>query len=163
MRLYEITEDMRELQRMADDGELSADDISATMEGLELEFDDKARACLKVRQSMLGSANALNAEIERMEILEQSYLISAMNLQNYVKNGMLLTKRDKVDLGIFKLSIRKATKKLGELDEDKIPKSYFTEVPATTKLDKKQLLKDAKESAIEGVTLTETARSLTIK
>lgn len=163
MKLYEITNDIRELLAMADAGELSLSDIQDTMEALDLEFNEKAEAVIKVRQQMLADIAAIDKEIERLETLKSAPQKSAIRLEEYLKDMMLATEKDKLDLGLFKVTLRKASVVLGDIDEDKVPEQFWTEVPATRKLDKRSLLSAAKESEIEGVNLGESKRSLIIK
>lgn len=163
MKLYEITEDMREIQALVDSGELTPEMVADTIEGLDGQFDDKVRATLKVRQSMIGDISSLDSEIERLSKMKNTLENSCTWLTEYVHNAMLLTQREKLDLGIFKLSLRKATEQLGELDESKIPSGYFNVIPESKKLDRRMLLKDAKLNPIEGVKMTQSKRSLTIK
>jgi hypothetical protein len=56
MKLYDITNDIRELQAMADAGDLTAEEIKDTMDALELSQADKIEGCLMVRQDLLGDA-----------------------------------------------------------------------------------------------------------
>jgi hypothetical protein len=163
MKLYEITNDMRSLQTMADTGELTADDIKDTMEGLDIAFDQKAVAVLKVRQSMLAEVRTIEEEIERLVDLKKAPENSATRLGDYLKDGMLLVNKDKLDLGIFKLTLKKASKKLGEIDESKVPDDFWSIIPESKKLDKRALLKAVKESPIEGVELADSSRALIIK
>jgi len=163
MKLYEITENMKGLQRLAEDGELDDQTIADTMEALDAEFKDKATAVLQVRQSMLSDVATIDKEIERLTDLKKSPQNSAERLSKYLKDGMLLTGTDKLDLGLFKVTLKKASKKLGSIDEELINKSFFTIVPATKKLDKRALLAAAKLEAIDGVELIESERALMIK
>jgi len=139
MKLYEITDNMRQLQAMADTGELSESDIKDTMEALDCEFEEKAEAVLKVRQSMLGEVANIEKEIERLVALKVAPENSANQLGEYIKSNMILLKKDKVDLGIFKLTLKKASLKLGSIDESKIPESCLIIVPESKKLDKRML------------------------
>ena len=75
----------------------------------------------------------------------------------------IVEKKDKVDLGIFKLTLKKASLKLGSIDESKIPESCLIIVPESKKLDKRMLLSMVKNEAIEGIELVETERALIIK
>lgn len=163
MKLYEITNDIRDLLAMAESGDLSSSDIEDTLEALNLEFNAKAEAVIKVRQQMLSDVVSIDREIERLESLKSAPQKSAARLEEYLKDMMLATNKDKLDLGLFKVTLRKASVVLGEIDEDKIPAEFWTEVPATRKLDKRSLLSAAKQGEIEGVTLGESKRSLTIK
>ncbi len=70
MRLYEISEDMKSLQALVDDGEMTAVMIGDTMDGLNIAFKDKATAALKVRQHLLADVAAIELEIERLTKLK---------------------------------------------------------------------------------------------
>ena len=76
---------------------------------------------------------------------------------------MLLLGKDKADLGIFKLTLKKASLKLGSIDESKVPDSCLVYVPASEKIDKRMLLTMVKQEPIEGIELVESERSLIIK
>jgi hypothetical protein len=163
MKLYELTNQTRELQAMADSGELSQEDISDTMGGLDIQFEEKVEAVLMVRQSMLAEVVAIDNEIARLNDLKKSPANSAIKLADYIKNNMLSLSKDKVDSGLFKVTLKKPGIKLGDIDESKISPEYFTVVPETKKLDKRMLLKDAKTLPIDGVELIESERALLIK
>lgn len=163
MKLYEITENMAGLQALADTEDLSPELIADTMEGLQAEFSEKAVAVLQVRASMLGEVAMIDNEIERLVSLKKTPENNAKWLTEYLKTNMLATKTDKLDLGVFKVTLRKAMKKLGEVDESKIADTYWTVVPETKKLDKRLLLKDAKDVPIDGVEIVDSERSLQIK
>jgi len=161
--LYKITDELRELQAMCDADYLCADDIEDTMVSLKWEFDKKIEACLQVRQSQLNEVINIDAEIERLTKLKKVPQGNAEWLGHYIKNNMVSRKLDKLDAGLFKLTLRKPTRKLGELNEALIPATYFIEVPATRKLDKRKLLSDAKTFDVLGATVIDSERSLTIK
>ncbi len=163
MKLYEITENMKGLQRLAESGELDEQTLADTMEGLDAEFKDKAKAVLQVRQSMLADVATIEKEIDRLISLKMAPNNAAERLSKYLRDGMLLTGTDKMDLGLFKVTLKKASKKLGSIDESKVNESFFTVVPETVKLDKRALLAAAKLEAIDGVELIESERALMIK
>lgn len=163
MSLYETTNDMRELQAMADTGELSESDIADTMEGLNIEFNDQVTACLKVRLSLLDRVNNIDDEISRLEQLKKAPANNAEGIKKFIKSRMALLNKDKIKLPLFDVTLKKSFEKLGELDEKKIPKKFFIKIPATKKLDKKMLLSAAKLKKVKGVELVESERALLIK
>jgi len=164
MKLYEITNDMRELQALVDSEELTPEMIADTMEALDIQFKDKALAALKVRQHLLAEAAEIDKEIARLASLKAVPENNANRITEYIKNNMLALEADKLDLGLFKVTLKKASKKLGQIDEATIPSIYWTIVPETKKLDKRMLLKAAKDSdGLEGVELIDSERALTIK
>ena len=162
-KLYELTGEMLEIEALLESGELSFDDLKDQIEATNAEYNDKCRAVLMVRQNAIMQAAGIQAEIDRLTALQAAPKNTVDYLESYLKDSMLALNKDKLDLGIFKVTLRKASIQLGEIDEDKVPADYFELIPATTKLDKRKLLNDAKLSPIEGVTLGESKRGLTIK
>tara|TARA_R110000851_G_C12731582_1_gene529795 strand:+ start:41 stop:532 length:492 start_codon:yes stop_codon:yes gene_type:complete len=163
VKLYELTNQTRELQSMADCGDLSQEDIQQTLDGLEAQFAEKVEAALKVRQSMLAEVSAIDNEIGRLEALKSSPAKNSDRLLDYIKENMSALEMDKLDAGLFKVTLKKASIKLGDIDESKLSENYFNIIPETKKLDKRLLLSDAKNKSIDGVELVESARSLIIK
>jgi hypothetical protein len=163
MKLYEISEEFKELEALIDSGELTKEQAADTLDAIEVEFEEKIKNCLFIRQQYLADAAAYSAEIDRLSALKSDAESKADNLLNYVKINMLKLGKDKMKAGVFWLTLRKPTKKLGGIDESIIPEKYFDEVPATKKLNKRLLLSDAKKTDIEGVNLIDSERSLTVK
>jgi len=163
MKLYEIANEYRELLAMVEDGELSADDIADTLEAMDASFEDKARNCLMVMKELEAAASGAKAEADRLSALASSRKAQAEKLKEYVSENMQSTNKDKMDLGIFALTLKKATKVVDVKDESSIPKTYFVEVPATEKLDKASLLAALKVGPVDGAELKDGKRALIIK
>ena len=163
MKLYEITESMAGLQALADTEELTEEMIADTMDGLKASFSDKAKAVLQVRQSLLGEAKMIEAEMDRLGKMLDSIGLSADRLEWYLKANMLATETDKLELGLFKVTLKKAGVKLGEVREEFVPSEFFTAIPATKKLDRRALLAAAKVHHVDGVLLVDAERGLVIK
>ena len=163
MKLYEITESMAGLQSLADTEELTPEMIADTMEGLQAEFSEKATAILQVRQRMMGEVAMIDVEIERLQALKKTPSNNADKLSEYLKANMLATETDKLELGLFKVTLKKAGVKLGEVREEFVPSEFFTAIPATKKLDRRALLAAAKVHHVDGVLLVDAERGLVIK
>jgi hypothetical protein len=163
MRLYEISEDMKSLQALVDDGEMTAVMIGDTMDGLNIAFKDKATAALKVRQHLLADVAAIELEIERLTKLKTAPENNANRLAEYIKGNMEAISCDKLDLGVFKLTLKKPTRKLGHIDEDKLGIIFWRVIPESRSIDKRALLAAAKESPIDGVEIIDGSRALIIK
>ena len=162
-KLYELTGEMLEINAMLDCGDLTYEELKDQIEATTAQYEDKCRAVLMMRQNALKEADGIQAEIDRLTALQAAPKRDADWLESYLKDSMIALEKDKLDLGIFKVTLRKATVQLGDIDESKVPADYFELIPATTKLDKRKLLADAKLRPIEGVTLGESKRGLTIK
>jgi hypothetical protein len=154
---------MQGLMTLVERGEFTLDEVADTLEGIQAEMDDKCRAVLHVREMLLGDIATIDAEIERLQALRKAPANSVDRLTESLKSTMLALNEDKMNLGTFKLTLRKPMKKLGEIDESRVPNGYFVDVPATRKLDKRALLADAKIKEIQGVSVVDGERSLMIK
>lgn len=163
VRLYEITDDIKHLTSLAESGELTLEQIADTLEDLESSFSDKAEAVIKVRQEMLSRVATIDNEIERLTNLRKSPGTNADRLEEYLKSSMIALGKDKMVLGLFAVTLRKSSKKLDKVDESKLPGRFFETIPASKKLDKRALLNAAKLEDIDGVTLGDSKRSLTIR
>lgn len=163
MRLYEIRDEYLGLLSLAEDGELSHEAIADTVEALDYEFEDKARNCIMVMKELEAGAETARAEMERLKALAENRKKQAERVKEYVSANMQAINKDKMDLGIFSLTLKKPTKVAEVLDESKIPEAYFVEIPATKKLDKRSLLADLKSGPVNGAELKDGKRALLIK
>lgn len=163
MKLYEISSDYKGLVSLVESGELSQDDIKDTLEGIESTMTDKIKACMALIKESEHYALAASAESKRLDDLAKAEKKKADSLNEYVKSCMIAAGIDKIDCGIFKLSLRKETKQLGDIKEELIPSKYWVDIPASKRIDKKLLLSDAKLEEIKGVELKDSNRSLQVK
>lgn len=163
MKLYEIADEYNQLLQLVDAGELTAEMIKDTLESIDAEFENKARNCMMIVAQLDSDSEGINAQIERLKVLKKSVDTSRESLAEYVKNGMLSIGKDKLDLGIFKLSIRAPSKAVNILDESKIPSQFWRIIPESKVVDKNSLSAALKFGNIEGAELVDGKRSLTIK
>jgi len=163
MRLFDITEDMKGLLDLVEKGEFSLEEVTDTLEGIQAELDDKCRAVLNVREMLLGDVATIDAEIERLKALRKAPANGAERLSESLKSTMLALGEDKMNLGTFKLTLRKPMKKIGDVDESRVPDSYFTVIPESRKLDRKALLADLKSGDTDCCELVDGERSLMIR
>lgn len=163
MKLYEIKDEYRGLLSLAEDGELTAEAIADTLEAIEAEFTDKARSCVMVLKELEAGASAAKAESERLKALADSRAAQAERLKEYIADNMKAIEKDKLDLGIFALTLKKAAPVVDVLDESVIPERFFVTVPETKRLDKRALLADLKDGEIPGAALKDGKCALIIK
>lgn len=165
--LYEITQEMRELNDLVNSGELTQEDIADTMDGMDYDFDVKVEAALKVRQHSVNHVDNIDNEIKRLQRLKAVSENNAQRIADNIKENMLLLKKDKLNLGLFEVTLRKASKKLGVINEKHIPDKYWTIVPETKQLNKALLLNETKVHIENGqkpfVELVDSERALIIK
>lgn len=163
MKLYELKDEYHNLLALVEDGQLTQEQIADTLDSVNHDFEEKVRNCLMMVKHLEGQQATAKAEFERLKALSDSYGNQAEKLKEYVRGNMESLDKDKLDLGIFKVTLKKPSQTLGLVDESKIPETYYKIIPETKQLDKRLLLADLKQSPIEGVELRDGKRALLIK
>lgn len=163
MKLYEISDQFKALRLMFDNGEIDADTLKDTLAGIDLEFEDKARNCLMMARELEATSEGIKKEIDRLKSLQKSVDSNSEWLLDYIKLNMEATGKDKLDLGLFKVTLRAPAKAVNIIDDSKIPAEYFRVIPESRQVDKTALSAALKLNKIEGAELIDGKRSLLIK
>lgn len=167
MKLYEIAESYQQLIDLADAGELDDKSLKDTLESIDGEFKIKLKNCLMVMKQFDGNIESIDSEIKRLSALKSNYKRSSESLKSYMSECIEKSNQDKYDLGLFKVTLKKAVKVLEIVNEEEIPDEYWEEIPASRKLDKRLLLKSIKDldenESIVGAKIADGKRSLLIK
>lgn len=163
MKLYEIKDDYLGLLSLVENGDLTQEQIADTLETIDDDFHDKTKNCLMMIKHFEGQAQVAKSEAERLKALADSRAKKADEIREYVRFNMEAAKKDKMDLGIFSVTLKKPTKTVGVVDESKIPARYFRVIPESRQLDKKSLLADLKNQEVAGAELKDGKRALLIK
>lgn len=163
MKLYEISEQFRNLQSLFDGEMIDAQSFSDTLESIEAEFTDKARNCVMMQRELEMRVSAIKAEKERLSKLEKAQQSAIERIEEYLRHNMEATSHDKLDLGIFNLTLKKASLTLPtEINEGELPQEYFKVIPESKQLDRVALLNAAKAGKVN-IKLVEGKRALMIK
>jgi len=163
MKLYEISEQFRSLQLLFDDEMIDAQSFSDTLESIEADFVDKARNCVMMQRELEMRLSAIKAEKNRLSNLERAQNAAVDRIEEYLRHNMEVTKHDKLDFGIFSLTLKKASLKLpNEINESDLPSEYFKVIPESKSLDKVALLSAVKAGKVN-IELVEGKRALLIK
>ena len=166
MTLYEIDAAMEEaINKMLDSvdeetGEVNEEDAKALAD-LQAAKEEKLDNLGAYIKNLEAEADAIDAEIDRLEQRLGQKKRKIQRLKDYVTDNMIATGMDKFESSRVRFSFRKSEQVSIE-DERNIPKEYMVET-VTQKPDKKAL-KDALKSGIEfdGVHLI-TKQNLQIK
>ena len=163
MKLYEISEQFRNLQALFDEDLIDAQAFEDTIQIIEASFADKARNCVMMQRELQARLSAIKAEKDRLSKLERSQNNAMELIEEYLRHNMEATNHDKLDLGIFSLTLKKASLKLpNEINESELPSEYFKVIPETKTLDKVALLSAVKSGKVN-IELVEGRRALLIK
>lgn len=164
MKLYEIANSYQQVLQMAEAGELDEKTANDTLESIVGEFSEKAKNCMMIVRQLESDSAGIKAEIDRLKALQNQSEKAAEALKNYIKFGMESVGADKLDLGIFKLTLKAPTKAVEVTDTSKIPDEYWRVVPETKAVDKSliaTMIKTGKE--VPGAILVDGKRALLIK
>lgn len=144
MKLYEISENMYQIDLMMQEGHEGLED---TLESLDEAFKDKAEGCIKLAVSKQCEASAITLEIDRLKKRKEKLEKDAAWLEGYVEREMMRTNLTEVKSSLFTLKLRLSPPSVVVDDVSAIPTHYLRIVPATTAPDKTAI----KEAIKEGI------------
>lgn len=137
--LYEISSNLYQLFEFLEAAE-TEEEREAVEEGLEIaeaDLNEKAINYSKFIRSEEASCEAIDNEIKRLKKLKESKQRRIKLLTERLKEALLRIGKEKLDLGIFALSLRKS-QALEITDEQLIPKQ-FIKTKIVPQIDKKAI------------------------
>lgn len=165
MKLYELTDAMKELDQLMEDG-IPIEQLSDTIEDIKGDFKEKAESILFVIANKQAQAEAYKAEEKRLAEKRKTEEKQIERIKEYLLFNMQELDYPEVNNGVLSAKLRKSAPSLSIDDEDLIPVSYKN-IKTTVSVDKKELLKALKElpegESIKGATLITGKKSLTFK
>lgn len=161
MKLYELTQNYRNLENLVEQEGLTVEMIQEALGQVEEDINTKIENTCKVMKEIEADGLGIDEEIKRLTVLKKQKENTAKKLKEYVEFEMNGIGLNKVEGKLFKISFRKS-KAVKILDETKIPKE-FIKIKTTETISKTELSKALKNGEIiEGAELIEN-RSLQIK
>ena len=163
MKLYEITEQHKDLLKLADESEDMAQAVADTMESIEGEFDDKAISLMYVVNDMSDNVTILDNEIKRLTERKKTIVNRQDSMREYLRFNMEESGITKIDCPLFTITLAKGRDIVQIQDEDKIPTDYLSIKTSVTpiKADIAKVLKSGVE--VPGAILVKSKTSLRIK
>lgn len=107
MKLYEIAEQYKELETMLYDGEVDEQLIWDTLEGIDMEFEEKADNYAKFIKGLIADAAAIKAEEERLYCRRKAIENRAAGLKNRLEENMRFIGKTKFKTELFSFNIQK--------------------------------------------------------
>lgn len=141
--LYEITGQFKQLMDMADEMNLTQADIADTLEGLDLEFQEKAEAYAKVIRSLEADVAAIDKETKRLSDKKRYINNNIKAMKTNLEKAMIETGNRKFKTSLFDFGIQKNPPSVKVTDEKAALKIYG--IPQPAKLDRKSMISDLKE------------------
>lgn len=161
--LYQITEQHRELQTLADAEELPAEAIADTFEAIEGEFNEKAVSVVHVIENMESDASAVDLEIKRLTARKKAIENRKESIREYLRINMEASGITKIECPLFAITLAKGRDTVFIDDEKQIP-DELVEVSVVSKPDKREILKRLKAGDdVPGARIEKSKSSLRIK
>ena len=124
MKLYEITENLKGLEKLADEG-MDKDTIADTFEAVEGEFNDKAVAVIHVTKNIDSDIEAVDAEIKRLQARKSSMKSRKESVVEYLRYNMEETGITKIECPLFSITLAKGRDVVSIDDDNLIPTDYL--------------------------------------
>lgn len=105
--LYELTDEITTVQEMLYDGETDEQVVIDTLEGLQMEFDDKADTYAKLIKNLLADAKALEDEEKRFRTRRTALENKAKYLKDTLQYNMQAIGKTKFKTTLFSFGIQK--------------------------------------------------------
>lgn len=156
--LYELTADyVRAIEQLAtEDDQSKAADL---LECIGDAFEQKAINVGLYLRGLEAERRAITNELNRLEAMHSASCEKSDRLEQYLERSMLAVGKDKIESPILKIGFRKNPPSVNVLDESKIPARFFVQPPTPEpRLDKRALLAELKDGAVDGAELQQTTR-----
>lgn len=141
LTLYQLTDQYRELQRLADTDEIDSQALADTLEGLTGEIQVKATNVAKFAANLEATAAAIDEASKKMAARGKALQARADHLRAYLKTQMEAAGISRIECPELVLAIRQNPPAVVVTDEASIPGDYWIEPPPPAKkLDKKMIL-----------------------
>lgn len=162
-KLYELTGQYLELQKLADSDDMPVEVLNDTFEAIEGEYQDKAVAVMQVAQNYNAIAESIDMEIQRLQALKSAASAKNNQLREYLRTNMEASGITKIEHPLFKITLAAGRDIVDILDAESIPDEYI-KVEVKESPDKRKILDALKAGeSIPGVAITKSKTSLRIK
>ena len=159
MKLYELNQQYKQLQEMADD--LDPMTLKDTLESIQESIEDKAENTAKLIRSWEAEAKAIKEEEKRLADRRRAIENRVSNTKAYLFEQMEIAGLEKVKRPTLTISIAKNPPSLEVIDPEKIPSLFMIDQDPV--IDKKALLTALKNGAeIDGCAIKQ-GKGLRIK
>ena len=141
--LYELNNNYQSVLNMLYDEETDEQMILDTLESLEGDIEDKADGYAKIIKELLGDADKIKTEKQRLETRQKGFENKAKLLKENLQNAMQETGKTKFKTELFSFGIQKNGGKQALTIDGDVPDSYKKLVEDTEKI--RQALEEGQE------------------
>ena len=146
MKLYELTENYRNLQDLLENPEIDQDLIINALDEVEEQLEEKVENIAKLIKTLEVEVNGYKTEEKRLADRRKSLENRIIGLKSYIDATMKATGKKKFKGQLYSFNIQKNPPSVNITDSTLIPKEYFVEQEPV--LDKKTVLAELKNGVI---------------
>lgn len=162
-RLYDISESLRELSSIEVDGEDMAIAIRDTMQAVQGEFDEKAKAVASVILNMDSDAEAVQAEIDRLTARKKVILNRQEGIKTYLRDNMESCGISKISHPLFTITLAKG-REIAVIDNPGAIPDELMNVKTEMRPEKAEILRLLKEGKeVPGARIERSQSTIRIK
>lgn len=130
LTLYQLSEQYRALERLADSDEIPPEVIRDTLDALSGELDDKAVSVAHFIRNLESAAESIAAAAGNMMIRADRLRDRAHSVREYLLFHMQATNKQRIDSVYFTLSVRNNPPAVVVDDETAVPVEFKVQPPA---------------------------------
>lgn len=143
--LYDLTDKLTSLQRLAEDGTVDPALIADTMDSIEGGFEDKAVGYVKVYKSIDADVKEIEAEIKRLQERRSSFKNNANTIKQRLVQAMVETGNERIKTPLFTIYTRRTVSVEAPEDPNKLPPEFIKTTLAVNKADLKKALQSGRD------------------
>lgn len=161
--LYEISENLRGLASIDAEDESMALAIRDTMEAVQGEFDEKAKAVASVILNMDSDADAIQAEIDRLTSRKKAIQNRQEGIREYLRANMEACGISKITHPLFSITLAKG-REIAVIDDPGALPDDLVYVKTEVRPEKAEILKLLKDGVeVPGAHIERSQSSIRIK
>ncbi len=164
IKLYEITKEFDLLEEMLQEsqGELT-EDHEELLDHVEYLLSDKVDGCVEYRTYLKDKATMAKERADKFLTLKKQIDNKLESYDNYMISCLERIDKNEVNGDLHKIKIRKPSRQVKIIDENKIPLQYLKS-DTTTKIIKADIAKALKAGElVDGATLIDGKKSLLVR
>ena len=149
LKLFELTEQFRSLERLTESDELAPEFIADTLEGLQGDFEAKAIAVAKFILSLEAASEDIGEAAKAMELRAARVQKRADSVRAYLLFQMQAIDWKKIDAADIVISRRSNPVAVQVTDEHSIPAQFWVQPEPPPKRIDKKAIKEALQSGTD--------------
>lgn len=143
--LYDLTDKLKSLQRLAEDGTVDPTLIADTMDSIEGDFEDKAVGYVKVYKSIEADVDEIDAEIKRLQERKASFKNNANTIKQRLVQAMVETGNERIKTPLFTIYTRRTVSVQAPEDPNQLPPEFIKTTLNVNKIELKKALQAGRE------------------